>query len=67
MSTFLLVVLFWILIVATCVCSWENMISVIKFYASALDALPTAISDAVSKLKEQCDTNVRSVVVDLVA
>jgi hypothetical protein len=36
---------------------WEQLLSVLKFYASALGALPAAVDDAVSKLKEQFETN----------
>ena len=35
---------------------WEQMISVLKFYTSTLSALPSAIEDAVSELKEKTET-----------
>ena len=35
---------------------WEQLISVLKFYTSSLSALPSAIEDAVSELKEKVET-----------
>ena len=35
---------------------WEQLVSVLKFYGSALIALPSTIDEAVGALKDKCET-----------